>query len=261
MTPGSLPPLSPKARALVSAEREILPRPELERRRAVLRARTVLWHARQSVELPRRSALVAWWKRASFAALALLGATSAFAAWIALEPAGSLGGAPEVASAPQRPVGVRVPPSTRSSNDAGPGVPSALLKPAERAQTSPAAQNESKPAGVAASATPLSRSKRSSSQPSSTTRQGTSSEELALLDRARRAVGAGDFRAALQVIEKHARSFPKSQLREEREALRVRALAGAGLSKKAGQAARDFEASYPNSVLVPDLRNGDRTAP
>lgn len=86
-------------------------------------------------------------------------------------------------------------------------------------------------------------------------------EELALLDRARRAVAAGDFRAALQAIEKHARSFPKSQLGEEREALRVRALAGAGLSKKADRAARDFESSYPKSVLVPELQNDDRTPP
>jgi TolA-binding protein len=88
-----------------------------------------------------------------------------------------------------------------------------------------------------------------------------SSEELAQLDKARRAVATGDFRAALQVIEKHARSFPKSQLGEEREALRVRALAGAGHSKKAGQAARDFESSYPKSVLVPELQDDDRTPP
>jgi len=86
-------------------------------------------------------------------------------------------------------------------------------------------------------------------------------EELALLDRARRAVAAGDFRAALQVIDRHARSFPKSQLGEEGEALRVSALAGAGLSKKADQAARDFESSYPKSVLVPEVQNDDRTAP
>ena len=86
-------------------------------------------------------------------------------------------------------------------------------------------------------------------------------EELALLDRARRAVATGDFRTALQAIEKHARTFPKGQLVEEREALRVRALAGAGLSKKADQAARDFESSYPKSVLVPELQDDDRTAP
>ncbi|HEU5074471.1 MAG TPA: hypothetical protein VFU02_09865 [Polyangiaceae bacterium] len=130
-----------------------------------------------------------------------------------------------------------------------------MAEPDDQAQTSPPSQEASKPAGMAAGGTALSASKPGRVRASSTNNQGTSSEELALLDRARRAVGAGDFRAALQVIDKHARTFPKSQLGEEREALRVRALAGAGLSKKAGQAARDFESSYPNSVLVPDLRN------
>lgn len=251
MTPGSLHPLSPKAQTLVSAEREILPRPELERRRAALRARTVLWQARRSAELPRaRSALVAWWKRGSLAAFGLLGATSAFAAWIALEPAGSpdgsaplVGSAARAGSAARRPVGERVTPKTTPSDGAG-----------SHSQSAPPAQaSQWSPPQVVSNGTRL--------RPGSTKDQGTSSEELALLDRARRALGAGDFRAALHGVEKHSRSFPKSQLGEEREALRVRALAGAGLSKKAGEAARDFESSYPNSVLVPDLRNGDRTAP
>src|SRR6187549_2570779 len=105
MTPGSLPPLSPQARALLSAEREILPRPELERRRAALRARTAVWHARELAELPgARSALVAWWRRGRVAAFALFGATSAFAAWIALKPLAPLDSrATAAASAAQRP--------------------------------------------------------------------------------------------------------------------------------------------------------------
>lgn len=278
MTPGSLPPLSPHARALLSAERDILPRSELERRRAALRARTALWHARESVEFPRaRSLLVAWWKRASLAAVALLGATSAFAAWVALEPAGSLdGGATVVESAAAPPVVLGVPPRTTSLDDGGrrspsaPGVHESNSSPPEagtsvetsdRGQTPPAVQNESEPAAVAAHGTPFSFSKRSRPRSSSTNAQGTSSEELALLDRARRAARAGDFRAALLVIERHARSFPKSQLAEEREALRVRALAGAGLSAKAGEAARDFESRYPKSVLAPELQKNDRTTP
>lgn len=278
MTPGSLPPLSPKARALLSAEREILPRPELQRRRAALRARTVLWHARGSAELPRaRSAVAAWWKRASLAAVAFLGATSAFAAWMAFEPAGSPDDrAPGVASAPRPPgvgwtpagtpaeerAGLRsssVPPAPASNSSPLPA--GALAEPGERVRTARETPGAAKPTGAPASGTPVSVSKPGRVRNSSTSNPVTSSEELALLDRARRAVGAGDFRAALQVIDKHARAFPKSQLREEREALRVRALAGAGLAKRAGQAARDFESSYPNSVLVPDLRSGDRTAP
>jgi hypothetical protein len=125
----------------------------------------------------------------------------------------------------------------------------------------PAVHDESKPTAAATGGTPFSLSKRSRSQPPSANDPSTSHEELALLDRARRAAAAGDFRTALQVIEKHARSFPKSQLGEEREALRVRALRGAGLSAKAGAAARDFESRYPRSVLAPELQKNDRTTP
>ncbi|HEY6726105.1 MAG TPA: hypothetical protein VI197_18850 [Polyangiaceae bacterium] len=245
MTPGSLPPLSAKARAMVFAEREILPRPEPERRRAVVRARSVLWQARQSSELLRaRAPVVAWWKRGTLAALSLLGATSAYAAWVAFEPVGSRdGGAPGSASAGKGPTVERAAPRTTPAPHSGQaGLP--IPRPASADQAGPAQVGS-----------------QSIRRPSSAKDRGTSSEELALLDRARRAVVVGDFRAALHGIEKHARSFPKSQLGEEREALRVRALAGAGLSKQAGQAARDFASSYPHSVLLPEPRSDDRTRP
>jgi hypothetical protein len=68
-----------------------------------------------------------------------------------------------------------------------------------------------------------------------------------------------DFRLALTLIERHASSFPNSQLREEREALRVRALKGAGLSKQADEAASRFESRYPNSVLAPTMNESGGT--
>jgi hypothetical protein len=90
---------------------------------------------------------------------------------------------------------------------------------------------------------------------------GRSSEELRMLDKARRAVVASDFGTALRLIERHVQSFPSSQLSEEREALRIRALQGAGLSRNAGQAARDFESRYPSSVLAPQMNKSGRTGP
>jgi hypothetical protein len=91
-------------------------------------------------------------------------------------------------------------------------------------------------------------------------KRGTQVEELTLLDRARRAVVSGDNKGALAGIDRHKRLFPKSQLGEEREALRVRALKGAGLARQAGRAASEFESRYPNSVLAPQMNDGKRSS-
>src|SRR5690606_23083738 len=94
MNPGSLPPLSQKARALLSAEREIPPQPELVRRRALLRARAALWHAQS---LPHaRAGLVSMWKRVRWLAIAALCATSAVAAWYVGQPTPTRNGASDV---------------------------------------------------------------------------------------------------------------------------------------------------------------------
>jgi len=76
-------------------------------------------------------------------------------------------------------------------------------------------------------------------------------EELRLLRRARAAVGRADYAAALFPIGEHARRFPDGKLAEEREALRVKSLAGLGRTEQARRAAARFEARFPNSVLSP----------
>jgi hypothetical protein len=98
-------------------------------------------------------------------------------------------------------------------------------------------------------------------QPIDGQKRSRSSEEFGILDKARRAVAASDFGTALRLIERHTTSFPNSQLGEEREALRVRALKGAGLAREADQAARNFESRYPKSVLAPQISKGGRTTP
>ena len=75
--------------------------------------------------------------------------------------------------------------------------------------------------------------------------------ELRLLSRARAAVARTDFAAALPLIVEHARRFSDGRLAEEREALRVGALAGLGRDEEARHAASTFRARFPQSVLVP----------
>ena len=80
---------------------------------------------------------------------------------------------------------------------------------------------------------------------------GTVRVEVRLLEQARAAVAREDFALAMQLLTQHARRFRKGRLVEEREALRVRSLAGLGRRGDAGRAAADFEARFPRSPLLP----------
>jgi len=59
-----------------------------------------------------------------------------------------------------------------------------------------------------------------------------------------------DFAGALGVTAEHARRFRNGRLVEEREALRVRSLAGLGRHQEARRAAAEFHARFPHSVLL-----------
>ncbi len=245
MNPGSLPPLSASAEALLSTERDIVPQPEHRRRRALLRARTALWHARSLPDAGPRP--FRFWTSLRLAAVAALFATSSLAAWLTLRPDHSRDEPPVASqSRPPKPVAVPAPRST--------GSPEKTAPPAE--SSPPAESVESKPE---AKTTPHTLTPRA--RPAAGSKGGSSPRELVLLNEARRAVAAREFEAALRLIERHKSSFPNSELREEREALRVRALNGVGLSKKASQAAREFESSFPNSVLAPQMNGASKTNP
>ncbi len=86
-------------------------------------------------------------------------------------------------------------------------------------------------------------------------------EELRLLWLARAAVARRDFAGALAPLSEHARRFKDGRLTEEREALRVRALAGLGRTSEARQAAHRFEARFPRSVLLPAVRQMPSSTP
>jgi hypothetical protein len=74
--------------------------------------------------------------------------------------------------------------------------------------------------------------------------------ELDLLRRARGAYRHRDFSGALLLVAEHDRRFPQGHLAEEREALRVRSLAGAGRADESRRAAAAFAARFPRSVLL-----------
>jgi hypothetical protein len=73
--------------------------------------------------------------------------------------------------------------------------------------------------------------------------------ERALLDRARAAFAAGDPAATLAAVNAHAKRFPNGRLEEEREALAVKALVGAGRYDEAKARAARFRTRFPASFL------------
>ena len=80
--------------------------------------------------------------------------------------------------------------------------------------------------------------------------------ELDLLQHAHAAYTRRDFSTALTLVSEHARRFPKGNLAEQREALRVRSLAGAGRGADAHRAAAGFAHRFPRSVLLPRIEDG-----
>lgn len=78
--------------------------------------------------------------------------------------------------------------------------------------------------------------------------------ELALIQQAQAAYAGGNLPSALALLAEHGRRFPNGRLAEEREALRVRSLAGCGRSADARRALAAFADRYPHSVLLPHLQ-------
>ena len=77
----------------------------------------------------------------------------------------------------------------------------------------------------------------------------------------RQDVTRGDFSGALATIAEHIRKFRNGALVEEREALRVKSLAGLGRHAEAMRAAAQFHARFPHSVLLSTferMREADR---
>ncbi len=91
----------------------------------------------------------------------------------------------------------------------------------------------------------------SSAPSSAATGAGQLSEEQAILDIGRIALGRGDGEGALAALTKHEKRFPQGLLAEEREAILVRALILVQRYDEARARGERFRRRYPGSVLVP----------
>jgi outer membrane protein assembly factor BamD (BamD/ComL family) len=86
------------------------------------------------------------------------------------------------------------------------------------------------------------------------------SAERAQLEVARNALIQRDFAAALVVVDAHAARFPRGALTEERESLRIQAVAGAGQRDEAAHLADRFRKRYPASIFEPAVDTALRRA-
>lgn len=85
-------------------------------------------------------------------------------------------------------------------------------------------------------------------------KKGTFDAELALMQKAQAALGAGDAQGALVFLAEHAKNFPSGALSEERQGMRVLALCALGRSD-ARAAAESFLGAHPQSPLATRIRS------
>lgn len=219
--------LSSEAERLLAHERNIVPAPSDLRARALARASLSAPLSNGRVETEPR--WVSW--RPRFAPLAavgiVFGSVVAFAAWYEQEAT------PVV---PVQPIATALVERI-----------DALPKPRLRVEPAP-------PTLVEPSVRP--EVGRPRAQGSSTTTPELDPLELVLLQRARSALGLTEPEAALNALAEHERRFPSGALREEREALRIRALEALGKKDEARRRSEEFREDYPRSVLTPQLGQG-----
>lgn len=223
-----VPPLSSWVREALDQERPLPLVPANRRDRAVSRARS----AARAGELPAVPRSFTGVSRMRWAAAAALVCTAAAAGATILEWRGRAS-----SSLPDQIKGTSPP---RDSTDPRAVAPSAEVS---RAEPTPGAGERPLGSAVGRGAEPAPANR---SAP-----RAALSDELRLLAPAREAVARGDFRAALGAISEHARRFREGRLVEEREALRVRALAGLGNVKEARAASAEFRRRFPRSALLP----------
>jgi hypothetical protein len=78
-------------------------------------------------------------------------------------------------------------------------------------------------------------------------------DEYRLIDMAYSAVSAGQSERALALLEAHALGFPRGQLVQQRERLRVEALVATHRLDEARDAAALFRRHFPNGILRPSV--------
>jgi hypothetical protein len=92
---------------------------------------------------------------------------------------------------------------------------------------------------------------RITAHPDLRTRDAALADERVLIDTARSALVRQRNEQALDALERHSLKFPHGRLSEERDSLRVQALANLGAAEEARVRAAQFEKMYPTSLLTP----------
>jgi|SRR4051812_31799571 hypothetical protein len=227
--------LEQQVQAVIERGRQIRRAPDVARARLLARARVAVARSAAATRLALPETAPAWrGRRLAFAAAALLLLFSAAGATAALYVHGT--------RSVER--SVEIVPMARRSPE-----PSPVVAPARKL-----AAVEADPAPRVVSRPKLQRPHRPLSP------QESYAAELYLLQRAQSDYASQDFPDALVLVAEHARQFPNGRLAEEREALRVRSLAGAGRGDQARRALGAFAKRFPRSVLLPRLREQARAA-
>ena len=213
--------VDPEIRALLEQSKTLRPLPEVVRARALERARAAMSSPAPAGRAARVAASAGWpWLRVAAAAAVFLalvgaGAVAAFRGRV------SIPGELARSSSP------RVPPPVRAVVPAQQPVP-----PQVEIETTGETERPARAARPHESY----------------------AAELRMLQHAQAAYAGGNFADALALLAEHARRFPKGRLAEERDALRVRALVGAGRTPEARRAAAAFANRFPRSVVLPRLK-------
>ncbi len=220
-------PLSDELAALLANERAIASVPAEQRQRSLRRAESALAQATTA----HREQRSLWKFRLLLAAAAVALSALALAATRARNhaagPATGTSTATTASAAPAR------------------GEPAPEPAPSTSVPSASSVEQDDPAPPVASSAAPARRTR---------TRAEQRKLELTLLEPARAALDRADFPAAFRAIHDHQQAFPRGQLSEEREALRVLALLGEKRVSDARAAANAFSARFPRSVLTPRLQ-------
>ena len=74
-------------------------------------------------------------------------------------------------------------------------------------------------------------------------------QERVSLEVACTAITRGDYAGAIAALDRHAAAFPRGQLAEERELMRIQALVGQGRGPEAKARAAEFHRDFPHSLM------------
>lgn len=246
-------PYPPEVQALLEAERDYPPEPPARRARVLAAMTATLASSLPTAAHGAGSAIGATGGAGSAAGSAASGLARLVSATLVAFVAGAGAGAgtyhalTSAREAPP-PAGLRedLPAQTSkpaASPDAGVATPTLVgPEPAATPEATPAEAARPRPRG------PREPSTRGAAPRSDREERA---RERQLIEVARAAVARGNSAAALDALRRHAQQFPRGRLSEEREALRVLALASAGQSAAARHRAAAFHRSHPNSVFGP----------